>query len=238
MPQIGQHIVIVGGTAGLGYALTAACQAQGCTVTITGRNQQRAEDAAHTLGEGVQGIALDLTDQASITAALTSIERIDHLALVAIERHFNTIREYDSTAADRLVRVKLVGYAEVVYQAVPKLAPTASITLFGGVAALRPYPGSTMVSTANAGVTGLTTTLAKELAPIRVNTISPGVIGDTPTYEKRSPSVIKMLDDAAAQTYAKRLGTTAEIVHALLFLMDNEYIDGIDLIVDGGLHLP
>jgi NAD(P)-dependent dehydrogenase (short-subunit alcohol dehydrogenase family) len=184
----------------------------------------------------VRGVALDLTSPASIAAAFARLERIDHLVLAAIERYRNTIREYSADEAERLVRVKLVGYAEAVHRALPRLVPDASIVLFGGMAKVRPYPGSTMVTTVNAGITGLTTTLAAELAPIRVNTISPGVIGDTPSYEQPSLALAEMLTDAATQTHVGRLGTTAEIVDAVLFLMDNTYVNGIDLAIDGGLR--
>ena len=93
-----------------------------------------------------------------------------------------------------------------------------------------------MVTTVNAGISGLTTTLAAELAPIRVNAISPGVIGDTPAYAHPSPAQAEMIAGLAARTHAGRLGTTAEVVHAVLFLMDNAYVNGIDLAVDGGLR--
>jgi NAD(P)-dependent dehydrogenase (short-subunit alcohol dehydrogenase family) len=236
MPHTGQHVVIVGGTAGLGRGVAAACQAAGCTVTITGRDQTRVAAVAQELGPEVRGLALDLANPASITAAFARFERIDHLVLAAIERYHNTIREYRTNEAERIVRVKLVGYAEVVHQALPRLVPDASIVLFGGRASVRPYPGSTMVTTVNAGIAGLTTTLAAELAPIRVNAISPGVIGDTPSYAQPRPALAEMLTNMAARTHVGRLGTTAEIVHAVLFLMDNAYVNGIDLAVDGGLR--
>ncbi len=236
MLHTGQHVVVVGGTAGLGRGVAAACQAAGCIVTITGRDQTHVAEVAQKLGPEVRGVSLDLTSPASIATAFARLERIDHLVLAAIERYRNTIHEYSADEAERLVRVKLVGYAEAVHRALPRLAPDASIVLFGGMAKVRPYPGSTMVTTVNAGIAGLTTTLAAELAPIRVNAISPGVIGDTPSYEQPSPTLAEMLTDAAAQTHVGRLGTTAEIVDAVLFLMDNTYVNGIDLAVDGGLR--
>lgn len=132
--------------------------------------------------------------------------------------------------AERLVRIKLVVYAKVIHQALSKLAPNASIVLFSGMASVRQYAGSTMVTTVNAGIAGFMRTLAAELAPIRVNAISPGPIGDTPSY----PGPARVLTDMAEQALVGRLGTTAEIVHAVLFLMDNTSVNGIDLVVDSG----
>ena len=236
MPNIGQHVVVVGGTVGLGRGIAAACCEAGCTVTITGRDQTRVTQVAQELGPQVQGIALDLTNSASLEAAFARMERIDHLVLAAMERYRNTIHEYRVYEAERLVRVKLVGYAEAVHRALPRLAPDASIVLFGGIASVYPYPGSTMVTTVNAGITGLTTTLAAELAPIRVNAISPGVVGDTPSYAQPNAALAEMLTAMVARTHVGRLSTTAEIVHAVLFLMDNASVNGIELTVDGGLH--
>src|SRR5437660_1120 len=108
MPHTGQHVVIVGGTAGLGRGVAVACQAAGCTVTITGRDQMRVAEVAQELGPEVRGVALDVANSASITEAFVRLERIDHLVLVAIERYHNTIREYRAKEAERHVRVMLV----------------------------------------------------------------------------------------------------------------------------------
>ena len=85
----------------------------------------------------------------------------------------------------RAARIKIVAFAEIVSKALPRMKPTSSIVLFGGAAKARPYPGSTMVTIVNGGMIGMARTLAVELAPIRVNGISPGLVEDLPRWQKR-----------------------------------------------------
>ena len=153
-------------------------------------------------------------------------------ALVAIDRDQNTVAEYDLGRALRLVTLKLVGYTEVVHALLPRLTDDASILLFGGMAKERPYPGSTTVTTVNGGVVGLTRTLVEELRPHRVNSIHPGVVGDSPYWAEKSAAVAKY----TAETPLGRLATMDEIVDAAVFLLENGAVNGVDLIVDGGWH--
>ena len=130
--------------------------------------------------------------------------------------------------------LKLVGYTEVIHALVPRLTPHASILLFGGLAMRRPYPGSTTVSTVNGGVTGLVHTLAVELAPIRVNGLHPGIVGDSPYWAAKPPAV---LDAVRARTPGGRLATMDEMVGAAMFLLDNGAVNGVNLDVDCGWML-
>ena len=130
--------------------------------------------------------------------------------LAAIERDQNTIGDYDIDRAIRLVTLKLVGYTEVVHALAPHLDREGSILLFGGLALRRPYPGSTTVTTVNGGVEGLVRTLAVQLAPVRVNAIHPGIVGDTPEWAGKP----EVLEAVAARTPIGRPVTTDEIVGA------------------------
>ncbi|HYN69493.1 MAG TPA: SDR family oxidoreductase, partial [Candidatus Eisenbacteria bacterium] len=96
----------------------------------------------------------------------------------------------------------------------------------------RPYPGSTTVTTVNGGVVGLTRTLVEELRPIRVNSLHPGVVGDSPYWAGKTAAIEKY----TAETPLGRLTTMAEIVDAAVFLLENTGVNGVDLIVDGGWH--
>jgi NAD(P)-dependent dehydrogenase (short-subunit alcohol dehydrogenase family) len=156
------------------------------------------------------------------------VERVDHLVLAAIERDHNTAAEYVIERALRLVTLKLVGYTEVVHALVSKMHEGSSIVIFGGQAMQRPYPGSTTVSTVNGGVVGLVHTLACELAPIRVNGIHPGIVGDSPYWEG------KPLDAVVARTPLGRLAVMNEVRDAVVFLLRNGAINGVNLPVDGG----
>jgi NAD(P)-dependent dehydrogenase (short-subunit alcohol dehydrogenase family) len=149
-----------------------------------------------------------------------------------------SIKTIDYAEAARASRVKIVGYVEAINTALPRLKPTSSIVLFGGLAKANPYPGSTMVSIVNGGTVGMVRTLAVELAPIRVNGISPGLVVDSPRWIKRaSEGGQAAIDAMIARTPSRRLATVEDIVHGVFFLMDNRAANGIDLELDGGIQL-
>ena len=224
-------ILVVGGTAGIGKELARYYAGTGRETIITGRVAATAEAVAAEIGGTARGIGFDLARPASIRDALASVGPVRYLAIVAIERDDNTIRAFDIDRALRLVTLKLVGFAEVVHVLLDRLGPDSSIVLFGGQAKDRPYPGSTTVSTVNGGVSGMVKTLAWELAPIRVNAIHPGIVGDSPYWDGKPDAI---LEGHTSKTITKKLATMAEIVDATRFLLENESMDGVDLAVDNG----
>ena len=224
-------VVVIGGTSGLGREVAAHYAAAGRDVVLTGTDADRAAAIAAGIGPGVRGLALDLARPEEIAAALADVGAVDHLVLSAIARDHNTTADYDLAGALALVTLKLVGYTEVVHALLPRLAPESSIVVFGGQALNRPYPGSTTVSTVNGGVIGLVHTLATELAPIRVNGLHPGIVGDSPYWAQRPPEV---LDAIAARTPTRRLVSMADITGAVVFLLENRGVNGQNLAVDGG----
>ena len=151
---------------------------------------------------------------------------------MAIDRDQNRVDEYDIDRAIRLVTLKLVGYTTVVSTLRERLSDTSSIVLFGGMAKERPYPGSTTVTTVNGGVVGLTRTLVEELRPVRVNSIHPGVVGDSPYWSGKPAAIAKY----TAETPTGRLVQMHEIVDATVFLLENGGVNGVELIVDCGWH--
>ena len=172
---------------GLGRELAQSYADEGRDVIVTGRDQPRAETSASEIGGATRGIGFDLADPHTIEGALESVGEVDHLVLAAIERDVNSVREYKIDAALRLVTMKLVGYAEVIHVLLPQLRDDSSILIYGGLARDRPYPGSTTVTTVNGGVTSLVRTLVIELAPIRVNAIHNGIVGDSPQWREHAP---------------------------------------------------
>jgi NAD(P)-dependent dehydrogenase (short-subunit alcohol dehydrogenase family) len=224
-------LVVVGGTTGLGKEVARRYAEQGREVVITGRDPHRAEKVAGELGESARGLGFDLAEPEQIGQALADVGPVQHLVLAAIERDDNRVRDFDIKGAIRLTTLKLVGYTEVVHQLVDRLTADASILVFGGGAKDRPYPGSTTVSTVNGGVLGLTRTLAIELAPIRVNSIHPGIVSDSPFWIEKPPEV---LEGFRTRTPTGRLCTMDDIVEAVLFLLENPAMNGVDLRIDGG----
>jgi NAD(P)-dependent dehydrogenase (short-subunit alcohol dehydrogenase family) len=227
-------VVIVGGTSGMGLGLARAYANRGEHVVITGRDAERCDGIAAGISATVGTCALDLAEPERIAASLEAVGAVDRLVLAAIERDQNTVADYDLASATRLVTLKLVGYTEVVHALSSRLTAEASILLFGGQALRRPYPGSTTITTVNGGVEGLVRTLAVQLAPIRVNGIHPGVVGDTPEWVDKPEA---MLDAIRARTPLGRLVSTEEIVDASVFLLENGAVNGVNLEVDGGWML-
>lgn len=223
--------VVVGGTSGLGRAIAQHFADRGVEVVITGRDAERAQAVAAEIGGRTRGLGLDLARPREIAERLGSIGTVSGLVLAAIERDENRVREYDVERAIRLVTLKLVGYTEVVHALAPRLAEDAAVVIFGGQAKSRPYPGSTTVTTVNGGVTALVRTLAVELAPVRVNAIHPGIVGDTPAWSQKPPEV---LEGVRARTPTGCLVATEDIVGAVVFLLENRGVNGVNLEVDGG----
>jgi NAD(P)-dependent dehydrogenase (short-subunit alcohol dehydrogenase family) len=226
-------VVIIGGTHGLGREVAKHFADQGRDVIVTGRDTARAQAVAKEIGGRTRGIGFDLARPAEIAPALKDTGPIQYLVLAAIERDENKIREYDMTRALRLVTLKLVGYTEVVHALHSELGPESSVLIFGGGAKDKPYGGSTVVTTVNAGVMGLVRTLVMELAPVRVNAIHPVIVGDSPYWSAKPAAV---LEGIRAKTPAGRLATMKDIVNGVVFLLTNPAANGVDLALDGGWH--
>jgi NAD(P)-dependent dehydrogenase (short-subunit alcohol dehydrogenase family) len=224
-------VVVVGGTQGLGREVAQSYAADGRDVVVTGRDQARAEAAAGEIGGSTRGLAFDLADPHSIDKRLADVGDVDYLVLAAIERDVNKVEEYDIDAALRLATLKLVGYTEVIHTLHPRLGDDSSILIFGGLARDRPYPGSTTVTAVNGAVTSMVRTLVIELAPRRVNALHPAIVGDSPQWVDMPA---ERRDALIARTPIGRLVTMAEVVGASRFLLENEAINGLNLVVDGG----
>jgi len=221
-------VVVIGGNRGIGREIARHYADAGEEVVLTCTDAERAAAAASEIGGRTSGLALDLAHPEGIRESLAPIGPVKYLVIVAVDRDANSVREYSVERAIRLVTLKLVGYTEVVHALLDRLSDDSAIVLFGGLAKDRPYPGSTTVTTVNGGVAGMVVTLATELAPIRVNAMHPGIVGDSPFWEGKS------LDHVLARTPTKRLVSMADIVDGVRFLLENPSVNAIDLRIDGG----
>ncbi|HET9417678.1 MAG TPA: SDR family oxidoreductase [Candidatus Limnocylindria bacterium] len=229
-------VVVVGGTRAIGFEIVRHYASRGYDVVLCGQTPDSVDTAVARAREGtdgnVTGAAFDLAEPHGIAAALAGVGQVRHLVLAAIDRDANTVADYSIERAIRLVTLKLVGYTEVVHTLLDRLPDDASLVLFGGLAKERPYPGSTTVTTVNGGVVGLTRTLVEELKPRRVNSIHPGIVGDSPYWVDKPAAT----DKARSETPIGRLATMDDIVNAVSFLLENQSVNGIELFVDGGWH--
>jgi NAD(P)-dependent dehydrogenase (short-subunit alcohol dehydrogenase family) len=230
--------LIIGGTSGIGRALAMDLALHGQDVIVAGRDKARAADAAASIqaeidlpGAGqVRGIAADLSQPDRLAAALMDIGQVRNLVLAGMTRDRNSLAEYHAARAIELATVKLVGYAAAVSALRSRIAPEGSILVFGGISKDVPYPGSTTMTTVNTAIVGLVTTLAVEMAPVRVNAIHPGAVEDSPFWAGNAA----MLDIARQRSLTKSLPAMRDIVDGCRFLMENPAANGINLSLDGG----
>jgi len=225
-------VVVVGGTRAIGLEIAKHYASAGRDVILTGQSPENVANAVAEVGGSARGITFDLAQPHDIAAALADVGPVQRLALVAIDRDHNSVADYSIERAIRLVTLKLVGFTAVVSVLRDRFTDDASLVLFGGMAKERPYPGSTTVTTVNGGIVGLTRSLVDELKPIRVNSIHPGVVGDSP-YWAEKPAAIERY---TSETPMGRLARMDEIVGAVVFLFENTAVNGVELIVDGGWH--
>ena len=205
-------IVIVGGTSGIGRELAASLVARGDRVILSGRDAERAATVAAELGDRATGIALELSEPEGHRGSAR--ERRSRCTAWCSRRSSATrIRCATTTSRARgaLVILKLIGYTETVHALIGRLVESrdTGIVLFGGRAKDAPYPGSTTVSTINGGIDGLTRTLALELAPMRVNAIHPGIIGDSPFWAGKTAALDGYAGTALPAASSRRWPTSS-----------------------------
>lgn len=237
MDGVDRHMVVIGGTRGLGFAIARGGLSRGYAVTVAGRSADTARLAAASLGRNCTGKQCDLNDLDSISRFFSPIPRVDQLVLVAVDRDNNDIRSFRPDDAQRTSTAKTIGYATAVHYALDRFTETASVVLFGGLSASRPFPGSTTISMANAAVVGLMNSLAVQIAPVRVNTVTPGVVEDTDAVEGADTVRQQAYEAMRDRTPGRRLPSAADIVQATFALIDNPGINAVDLVVDAGMRL-
>lgn len=224
-------IVVIGGSQGLGRDIAEYFARQEDEVFLTSRDPARAKEVAAEIGGRTVGLAVDLGSPETVGEAFKSLPAVDHVVITAIEQIYNSMESFSFEDAMRATTAKVVGYIEAIHALKPHLKTSSSIVLFGGLAKDRPYPGSTMVTTTNGAVSALVGTLAVELAPVRINAIHPGLVGDSPQWkDKPQPPQV-------SRTPIGRTVTMAEVTEAAVFLLTNTGVNAIDLPLDGGVRV-
>jgi NAD(P)-dependent dehydrogenase (short-subunit alcohol dehydrogenase family) len=234
-------ILIVGGSSGMGLALARPCLDAGAEVVIAGRNEDRLQRARAELGNpaALDIVAVDITREDQVAALFGRIGRLDHIVSTAaeIEGAYELLPALELKAAQRVVESKLYGPLLLAKHGAPMLSATGSITFTSGIAAYRPAARGSVVAAVNAALEGLVRALAVELAPIRVNAVSPGWV-DTPIWsfivgDRKD----EMLAAMAQRLPVGRVGQADDIADAIGFLMGNGFTTGTTLHVEGGHRL-
>ncbi|GAA3660396.1 SDR family oxidoreductase [Nonomuraea antimicrobica] len=233
----GRTVVIVGGGSGIGLEVARRAVAAGARVVLGGRTESRLRGAAAELGEAASWHVVDNTDQESLAAFFAAVDRVDHLFTPAASYTVGPMRELSDEEAHSPFVSKFWGQYHAVRLALPKLAPDASIVLMSGAASVRPPAAAPAYVACNAAIEGLGRGLAVELAPIRVNVVSPGTI-DGNLWRQR-PEEVRQASFAqySAQNLLGRPGREGEVAEAVMFLFAATYTTGSTLYPDGGYAL-
>ncbi len=234
----GQHVVVVGGGSGIGRAVAEGSCSAGARVTLIGRNEQKIRDAAAAI-EGTAFAAADAAKPEELAAVFSAIGPFDHLVTTVSASSArlgvsSTMREMPLDAARAFFEGKFWGQYQSARAALDHLLTGGSITFTSGVAVRRSLPGHTIVAANNAAIEAAARQLAKEVAPIRVNVVSPGLTRTEAYDHLDTVARTAFFETVTAGMPLGRPAEPSEIADAYLFAMTAPYLTGVVIDIDGG----
>lgn len=234
----GKRAIVLGGTSGIGLAVTRQLEAAGTTVIAGSRSQANIDHAEAATGDNVSFRAIDVLDRDALTALFEEQEGFDILVNAATggERASGPFLQMDLDGFQGSFR-KLWGYTNSVRLGTAHMAPEGAITLVSGYPARKANPGSSAISTVGNAVEGFVRAIAPEIAPRRINVVAPGII-DTPMFAAQGEARDQFLANATRNMLIKRAGRADEVASAILLTLQNDYMTGATIDVDGGALLP
>lgn len=237
MDLTGKQAVVAGGTSGIGEATAAAFAAAGADVVVTGRDAARLD--ASVARSGATGVVCDATSPGDLAALAARVDRVDFLVLsLSGASGGGPFATLDLDALRAAFEGKLWPHLAVLQSLLGKLADDASVVFVSAASARAGMPGTTGLAALNGAIEAAVQPLASELAPRRVNAVSPGVI-DTPWWSAAPAELREQTYNSVAQTVpAGRVGAAADVASAILLLATNPYITGTIVPVDGGITVP
>jgi NAD(P)-dependent dehydrogenase (short-subunit alcohol dehydrogenase family) len=240
---VSTRALLLGATKGIGFALAGQLLAQGAEVIISGRTEEGVAtslsrlQAAFPQGKA-SGLVLDLREHAAARAVLAGAGAVDHLVLCgSSDVAWGPFASLSMEALEKALHMKLAGYLNAVQAVLPQLAARGSVTFVGGAASRASMPGTAGLAAVNGALEAVTRTLARELAPRRVNMVSPGMT-DTEAYAGMPAAArAAQFEAVAARLPVGRIGAPQDIAQAIRFVVENPFVTGSIVDVDGGAHL-
>ncbi|MEU1597359.1 SDR family oxidoreductase [Streptomyces sp. NPDC005708] len=231
----GQRIIVIGGTSGIGLAVAEGAAREGAEVVVASRRQQSVDAALQRLPQGATGRLLDASEEDAVRDFFQEIGAFDHLVYTAGESLLlESLADSELARAKRFLDTRLWGAYTAVKHGVSFIRKGGSVVLTTGTAGRRPLPGSTVAASLCGAMESLTRALALELAPIRVNAVSPGVVRTDVWRELPQDEQSGLFESSAASLPVGRVGEPADIAEAYLYLMRGGYSTGSVVVVDGG----
>lgn len=230
---MGQRSVVIGGSSGMGLATAQMLNSLGHEVVIASRSKEKLEQAKKVIGQ-VETRVIDVTQETDIARFFESLGPFDHLIVTAADFVMGPFLKLSLEDAKHFFDSKFWGQYLAAKHGAPHIRKGGSITFFCGAAGQKPVMHLSVGSAINAAIEGLTRALALELAPIRVNAISPGMVvtpvWDTVPEEDR----LKAFAETAKNLPVKRMGKPEDIAQAVAYLVQCGYATGTIVYVDGG----
>ncbi|MFE3754288.1 SDR family oxidoreductase [Nocardia tengchongensis] len=233
-----QRVVIMGGSSGIGEATATVFAAAGAEVVITGRSRDKLDAAVARIGGDTTGYAVDATDQAALDAFFAQVGTIDHLVIsVSGSAGSGPFAELDLEQLTAGFDGKFWPQVRILKAALPHLDSRGSVTLVTAGSSRSAFPGTAGLAAINGALDAMVPPLAVELAPLRINAVSPGVV-DTPWWD-RVPEAQRtaLFDGLVATTPVGRVGRPEDIARAIHMLATNGFITGVVLDANGGTSL-
>ncbi len=233
-----KRVVILGGSSGIGFAVAEQTASQGATIVIVSSSAERVQNAVESIGGNAEGQALDLSDEQAVETLLTKLGAFDHLVFTAGDSlHLQDLGATDLKQARRAFELRYWAALAAVKYGSKNIRKGGSIVLTTGVVGQRPQKGWVVAASVCGTIEALTRALALELAPIRVNAVSPGVVR-TNLWRNMTPGEQEHLYESVGQTLpVGRVGEPQEIAQAYVFLMQEGFATGQTIVVDGGTVL-
>ena len=230
MQLVGKKVVVVGGSSGIGLATAALAHSEGADVIIAARNEQRLEAAASKLK--LSAVAADVTSDESIANLFKRCGPVDHVVVTAAQLRTGPVKTVPMDDVRATMEGKFWGAWRCARAA--DIRPGGSLTLVSGFLSIRPRPNSAIVGAANGALEALARSLAIDLAPVRVNAVSPGII-DTPIRAGMPEAARRdMLAKIAAGLPVHRVGEGHDIARQILACMTIGFMTGSIVYLDGG----
>jgi NAD(P)-dependent dehydrogenase (short-subunit alcohol dehydrogenase family) len=233
-----KRVVIVGGSSGIGLAVAKEAALQGADVVIVSSKAERIQEAIQSIGRDVRGEAVDVSDEKAVESFFTNIGAFDHLVFTAGDSlQLHELANTDLKQARRAFELRYWSALATVKYGSPQIRKGGSIVLTTGVAGQRPHSGWVIAASVCGTIEALTRALAIELAPIRVNAVSPGVVRTSLWQNMSSAEREQLFESVGKRLPVGRVGEAHDIAQAYLFLMQEGFSTGQTVVVDGGTVL-